>query len=97
MGNRFLISLRLEIEQPDGIGGLAIVRLQLQRLLEAQDRFVRALLSLQHLAHPEPDLRLIGIDGHRVVKALDRFVEPLLLPQDLTHPDPDIGLGGIEQ
>ena len=53
---RFLVSFRLEIEQPARVRRLAMVGLDLQRLVEAQERFIRALLLLQHLAHPVPDV-----------------------------------------
>ncbi len=73
----FLVPLGLEVQQPARIRRLAIIGLDLQRLLEAQQRLIHALPPLQDLAHPVPDIGARIVERHRMVEGLDRLVEAL--------------------
>ncbi len=67
------------MHQRRAIGRFAIARVDLERLVEAQQRFVGALLLPQDLTELVPGLGEIRLEDQRTVKTLHRLVEPVLL------------------
>ncbi len=80
-GDRVLVSFGFETEHRAGIRRLERIRLEVQRLVEAQDRLVEALLLQQQVTHRSPDRGLVGIEHESAVKAPDRLLGAALAVQ----------------
>src|SRR5262249_44564585 len=57
--DRLLMTPLVEMQHCTGARRAGVMLIELQRLIETHDRFIGALLQLQHLAHPEPGLGLM--------------------------------------
>src|SRR6516162_11096976 len=77
--NRFVVSPGLEMEKRTRVGRFEMAGIELEELLEAQDRLVETFLLLQELTETAPAVDRIRREHEAAIKALDRLVEATLL------------------